>query len=440
MNATTLTDYLSKYGGALADRAREAFEPLHVPSTDAVVSLDLRRAMLPAQAHAVTAAVKALQRQKAVLLCCECGVGKTQMSACAVHAHAAGRPYRAIALCPPHLIATWQDELRAVFHPRTVDVWTLESWDELLLLPPGRPTRPMWFIVSETRAKAGPRWVSATVKDSRGILRCPDCGAQVRKDAQGEGPFLTLADLERSKRRCTAEVPTRETTTDGFPIMRPCGAALWQYTGEHVWAPADFIHKHMKGYFDYLVADEIHEDKSDTSARANALGALVASCRKVIGMTGTLIGGKASHVRSLLFRLAAKSLKAEDLSWQDRMEFARRYGRVDTITIDKEREGYDNRRSNGKSRTTREVEQPGVMPTLFGRHLLANTIFLSLTDVAESLPEYTEYLTPVAMGPDLASPYSEMEGKLKDAVKKLLRCGSHKLLSKMLHALLAYPD
>ena len=69
----------------------------------------------------------------------------------------------------------------------------------------------------------------------------------------------------------------------------------------------------MKGVFDYLICDEVHEEKSDTSARANALGALVASCRKVVAMTGTLIGGKASHVRSLLFRLSPKSLKAENL-------------------------------------------------------------------------------------------------------------------------------
>ena len=70
-----------------------------------------------------------------------------------------------------------------------------------------------------------------------------------------------------------------------------------------------------------LCCDELHEEKSETSARANALGALVASCSKVIGMTGTLIGGKASHVRSLLFRLSPTSLKAENLSWQDDMEF-----------------------------------------------------------------------------------------------------------------------
>ena len=61
MNCETLQEYLDRYGPLVADRARQAFEPLHVPATDAVVTLDLKRPMLPAQAHVVTAAVKTLQ-------------------------------------------------------------------------------------------------------------------------------------------------------------------------------------------------------------------------------------------------------------------------------------------------------------------------------------------------------------------------------------------
>ena len=77
--------------------------------------------------------------------------------------------------------------------------------------------------------------------------------------------------------------------------------------------------------------------------------------------------------------MSPKSLKAESLSWQDDMEFARRYGRVDTIVTEKlSAGGDDNRRSSGKSTTTRQAEQPGIMPTLYGRHLIGNTIFLSL--------------------------------------------------------------
>ena len=439
MNCTTLQSYLDRYGTLVADRARQAFQPLHVPASDPVVSLEIKRPMLPAQGHVVTAAVKTLKRQKAVFLCCECGTGKTQMGACTVHAHAAGKPYRAIVMCPPHLVETWRAELQQVFCEGTADIRILEAWREILAYPQEKPARPTWLIMGETMAKNGPYWRAAAVRDRRGFLRCPDCGSALRTKAKGEGNYVTPEDLERSRKRCTAEVVT-DFDKDGNPIARPCGAALWQYTGEQaVWAPARYIQKHMKGVFDYLVCDEVHEEKSDTSARANALGSLTASCRKVIAMTGTLIGGKASHVRSLLFRLSAGSLKAENLSWQDDMEFARRYGRVDTIITEKCSASDDNRRTSGKSTTKRQAEQPGIMPTLYGRHLIGNTIFLSLKDVAADLPDYGEHPTPVGMSPELEEPYRETEGKLRDAVARLLRQGNQQLLSGMLHAALGLP-
>ena len=441
MNCETLQDYLDRYGPLVAERARQAFEPLHVPTTDAVVTLDLKRPMLPAQAHVVTAAVKTLKRQKSVYLCSECGTGKTQMGACAVHAHAAGRPYRAIVMAPPHLVTTWQKRTARRYSPTTRS--KSACWKAGVNCSPTRARKPATAFWLHHRRDPGKKRTLLAGGRREGppwLLRCPDCGSQLRSKAGGEGDYLTMKDLERSRKKCIAEVPTRIEAADGQPVMRRCGTALWQYIDKRaVWAPADYIHKHMRGVFDYLICDEVHEEKSETSARANALGALVASCRKVIAMTGTLIGGKAGHVRSLLFRMSPQSLKAEGLSWQDDMEFARRYGRVDTIITEKVT-ASDNRRSNGKSTSRRQAEQPGIMPTLYGRHLIGNTIFLNLKDVAEGLPEYAEQPIAVRMGADLMEPYKDLEATLKDEVAKLLKRGNHQLLSGMLHALLAWPD
>ena len=54
------------------------------------------------------------------------------------------------------------------------------------------------------------------------MLRCPDCGAQLRDKDNGEGNFLTMKDLERSRKRCTAEVVV-EHDKDGNPDHPP----LW---------------------------------------------------------------------------------------------------------------------------------------------------------------------------------------------------------------------
>ena len=56
---------------------------------------------------------KALCRQKSLLLVGEMGTGKTLMSLAAVHAHAQGRPYRALVFCPGQLVRKWEREIRA---------------------------------------------------------------------------------------------------------------------------------------------------------------------------------------------------------------------------------------------------------------------------------------------------------------------------------------
>ena len=48
-----------------------------------------------------------------------------------------GSPYRAVVMCPPHLVETWQAELRQVFHPGTIEVHVLAEWRELLSYPQG---------------------------------------------------------------------------------------------------------------------------------------------------------------------------------------------------------------------------------------------------------------------------------------------------------------
>ena len=81
------------------------------------------------------------------------GTGKTQIGACTVHAHAAGKPYRAIVMAPPHLVEIWRAELHAIFPDDTVEIRVLEKWRELLTYPREKPVKPSWLIIGETLAK-----------------------------------------------------------------------------------------------------------------------------------------------------------------------------------------------------------------------------------------------------------------------------------------------
>jgi hypothetical protein len=69
-------------------------------------------------------------------------------------------------------------------------------------------------------------------------------------------------------------------------------SALWQADGKRIrrFAPVDFIGRYMPDFFDYAIADEVHELKGDT-AQGNALGTLAGCAERTVVLTGTLLGG-----------------------------------------------------------------------------------------------------------------------------------------------------
>jgi SNF2 family DNA or RNA helicase len=60
---------------------------------------------------------------------------------------------------------------------------------------------------------------------------------------------------------------------------------------------------HLRGFFDYGIADEVHELKGAETAQGNALGTLASACERTIILTGTLLGGYADELFAILFRL-----------------------------------------------------------------------------------------------------------------------------------------
>lgn len=435
MNCETLDEFLDQYGNLLGQQAGEATEPLHDPARDKPLAMTLLRKPFPAQAHVITALVKAMKRQKAVLLTAEMGTGKTLQGMAAAHAHAAGKPYRALVFCPGQLVKKWKREIESTLPNTTATI--LNNWREVAALRRGPVDKPTWYIIARDTAKLSAQWRPVHHHRPReGCIRCCACGQVLMEDKVT--PLSTDA-LERKKLTCDL-VRMRDGTFE-----KGCGAQLWTFTGKvRKYEPAKIIHKRLKKFFTYLILDEVHQAKSPTSEQANAVGALAAACPKVIALTGTLIGGYAWHVRSLLFRLAPSSLVAEGHTWKGEMGFNEQYGRIDTTIREKSGGGIERSMKNGRGTTggksVSKTVKPGVMPSLFGAHLIDKCVFLSLDDVAEGLPTLTEECISVPMSPELAKPYQEVEGKLKAAIKSMLVKGDRRLLGKMLMTLMAYPD
>ena len=103
---------------------------------------------------------------------------------------------------------------------------------------------------------------------------------------------------------------------------------------------------------------------------------------------------------------------------------------------------------NSRRRKFRKVvrERPGLVPSaLF--HIIGNTVFLRLSDVASGLPDYTEQILLSSMdseedstGYSQRSAYNTVFEELRKELANALKAGSKRLLATYLQTLLAYPE
>jgi superfamily II DNA or RNA helicase len=191
----------------------------------------------------------------------------------------------------------------------------------------------------------------------------------------------------------------------------------------------------MPEWFDYAICDEIHQLAGDT-AQGNALGTLASCTDRIVGLTGTLLGGYADDLFNTLFRLEARRMKEHGYEWgtTGRSSFIQDYGVLETIT---KVEPANNACS--KAKTTSTVRRkPGASPLLFGEFLMQLCAFVFLEDISAELPPYEETYLSVPMDPLMLEAYRELEDEIRKALKA--HRGNRSVLSIMLNTLLVYPD
>jgi hypothetical protein len=108
---STIYDYMKLFSRELGGRILQewpALQRFDDPISPRIKSL-VRRPF-PAQAIAIMGVAKRWDSWKTAAIVAECGTGKTLMSLGAIHVHANGAPYTAIAMVPPHLVEKWARE------------------------------------------------------------------------------------------------------------------------------------------------------------------------------------------------------------------------------------------------------------------------------------------------------------------------------------------
>src|SRR5258708_13762134 len=191
----SLDEYLQRHGKLLAAQAEQSLRPLHRPGRDPLLVAQLLRKPFPAQSHVISAGVKALKRQKSLLVVGEMGSGKTLLGMGIVHTHAGGRPYRALVFAPGQLCKKWQRELQETIPD--VQVIQLQSWKDVVRLRPMPPRGPTWYVIARDSAKLGSKWRPAYHRrPGEEFLRCPKCHARLVKDTGDDKPKDTGTDQD----------------------------------------------------------------------------------------------------------------------------------------------------------------------------------------------------------------------------------------------------
>jgi SNF2 family DNA or RNA helicase len=461
----TTFDYLREHAAELGSRILENYPPLQSTKDPVAARIaTLLRKALPAQALAITGTAKYLRKAKAARIVAECGAGKTYMALGTIQVLADGHPSTTLVMCPSHITHKWAREaLVTVPRARTFLIEDMRnggdpkkphgicevklhkgrivyeglrlSLAELRSL--GRKewrkrcSAPAFFITGKDKGKLGYFWEHAYLNAKSG----PNLGGVINPDTgvailDSERQKLTHLDfVDKIKLFESVALPQGGTTRY---------SALWQADRNRIqrMAPIEYIGRYMGGWFDFAIADELHQLAGDT-AQGNGLGVLGRAAKRLIALTGTLMGGYADDLFNIFWRMEPRIMASEGFAYggPGRRDFQQQYGVLETI--EKVRD-MDNACSRATKKTIHVLKKPGASPLLFGKFLMNTTAFLSLEDIADNLPRYDESVLSVEMDEEHAKAYEELEEDIRAAMRA--HRGNKSLMSILLNTLLLYPD
>lgn len=218
--------------------------------------------------------------------------------------------------------------------------------------------------------------------------------------------------------------------------------------GQSSYPASEYIKRYLpKHFFSLLIVDECHEYKGVGSAQGQAMGVLASQAKKVLLLTGTLMGGYGDDIFYLLWRVLPHRMLEDGYRYNARrslgtaaMAFMEQHG-VLKRTIKIQAEVADHRTARGKRETMQVTKAPGFSPLGITRYLLPYTVFLKLRDIErQALPPYQEYFREVVMNTLQAQKYAVLEEVLREELRHALRTHDQGLLGLVLNCLLAWPD
>lgn len=275
-NTIKLADFLDDWGDVLKSQVVENMDPVFNPKAednwDHAAREKLKHLARPPFESQTKRGILPVARSlfkedyKAATLVGEMGVGKT-FCGLAV-AYLDPKPNKRICIqCPGHLVKKWIREAQQTI-PNCVCINLNDKSLSSLLAHKQECKKPVGvevWVIGKERAKLHFQRKKQTIFRRGGVESCPECGKSVE-----------------------------DTGNDQAPVCEHCEARMWTADRDKVrrYAKAEFIKRYLpKGFFDLLILDEVHELKGGGTAQGQAMSCLTTRSRKILSLTGTLMGG-----------------------------------------------------------------------------------------------------------------------------------------------------
>ena len=410
-----IQDFIEEFRSVIVSSVGRDSNPLYHPGTDRkkIYQLikEIPRRPIASQIDAIGGIVQALKSRDSAILVGEMGLGKTYIS---IAATAALGFTKTLVVCPPHLVSKWRREVKQTVPSATaLAVERIGDFEKALNQKRG----PLFLILSREKAKLGYYWKGHAARLKDGTFVCPRCRTPL---IDRDGIPVSHEILNRKKQKC-----------------KECREPLWEANprGPRRFPLATYLKNKYPGYFDLLISDECHEYKGAATAQGIALDHMGKATRRILALTGTLLGGYSSNLFYLLFRISRDIRK--DFKFRDIKRWMELYGVLEKITFISN--GDEGRASLKKAQEVRWHERPGISPALIPE-LLPRAIFLKLSDLNIALPPYREIAHSIDMEPNQKEAYRSFQEELLAELRTALNQGSKRLLGVYLQALLGYSD
>jgi hypothetical protein len=472
----SLKEYMTANAHVLASQLKHV-RPRHVPGQDPLdpALAEMKRTPFPSQAHMIQGLVNALKEQDTAFCGADMGCGKSIMAlgvAHLMHKAKKGKGMSVLLSAPGITIPKWVDnEIRATLPGAKVRILssTADAARYARAIKNGyKPDGLEFVLVGIDRAKLGPEpWPAAIWKRARNTRiyawHCPDCGQPLRDpDARDEEDSLAYWDV-----LAYGEPPENNTgpktsnnLPEGFQVKwknnpkvtkcTNCHAVLkrpaLKARGETKNRPRYYISrilKKLRRHFDLFICDEVHQTKAQDSGRGDAFAQMVKAAKKCLFLTGTLVNGKSTSIKEILWRTDPAALIRAGFNHKSGMvAWASRYGVLKRITrVTEEDLGYHTRRKRTELQPT---EEPGIAPQMIAQFLLHKVAFMELGDLGLPVVKLVERPVLMDLDKDHGGEYGPFHEMLYDACRKAMIASSgvarSGAFSKFIPATINYAD